>query len=75
MIRPIDFEVPPQSCPDCGGQLELIRDGAIGSLTAPAIHRAGAQLPIVMRLAPFLACAGCEYCIEVTRKRGRPCAT
>jgi hypothetical protein len=52
-------------CPECGAPLDVVTDGLVGTLTAPAFHVRGHELPIVMRPTPFLACSGCEYCKEI----------
>jgi hypothetical protein len=47
--------------------LQLITDGMVGRMYAPAFHVVGARLPMRLELRPFLACSRCEYCVEVNR--------
>jgi uncharacterized protein with PIN domain len=54
-------------CPECGGQLDIIKDGSILEQYHPGIHNVTRQpnLPYRERFVPFAACTGCEFCIEI----------
>ncbi len=57
-------------CPDCHGRLDLVTDGEVGVLTVEGYHRRDAPLSYRMVARPFLACSGCEFCIEVNIETG-----
>jgi len=54
------------TCPECGSSLQVVTDGLVGELRAPAFFTLGvSRLEYVMRPAPFVACTGCEFCLEI----------
>lgn len=48
-------------CPECGAPVELVVDGFV---VDPCVTPYG-DITWVPRRAPFGACTGCEFCIEV----------
>lgn len=52
-------------CPDCGGVLEIVTGGHIFEEFARRRHVLGAPMPMRQRPAPFAACQGCEFCLEI----------
>ncbi len=59
-------------CPECGGALDVVTDGAIGVMVPASIG--GYLLPdeperLWLRPAPFAACSSCEFCIEIQEAR------
>jgi hypothetical protein len=59
------------ACPDCGGVLDIITGGQIYEGFFPALHIIGAPLPMRQRPAPFAACRGCEFCLEIDTRSAR----
>jgi hypothetical protein len=56
------------TCPECGGLLALVTDGAIGRLVAPPFFIVGTSRLVEVRVpAPFVACTACEFCLEIVR--------
>ena len=55
------------ACPMCdGGELTLITDVLVSQeYVRGGFAVRGQPLPIRMKAVPFLACASCEFCIEV----------
>lgn len=58
-------------CPHCHAPLTLVTDGQVGVLMHPGNHVVSrGPLPWTMVNRPFLACSGCEYCVEVDTRTG-----
>jgi len=51
-------------CPECGAVLQLVTDGLVEEEYWPGYVVRGAELPRRRVCRPFLACSGCEFCIE-----------
>ncbi len=54
------------TCPECGGVVELVTDGAIEVPYAPAFHRRDQPTPTRLMARPFWACTACEHCAQAT---------
>lgn len=55
-------------CPECGGLLDIVEDGAIGEeVIQNGCQVADRPLPFRIRPAVFAACNACEFLIEVRR--------
>jgi hypothetical protein len=59
-------------CPYCGGEAELVTDGAITTAGLMTVKRSdrhphGTQHYSVTRWVPFYACTRCEWCEEAAR--------
>lgn len=65
------------ACPECGSPLDIVPEGHIYDLrgTTRAFIRDGrlheGRSFLMPRPAPFAACSGCEFCIEITPLRVR----
>ena len=57
-------------CPWCGGELEIVTDGAISTVIAPGYFIVGRDhLRESWRPATFAACSACEFCQEIVHSR------
>lgn len=52
-------------CPECGAALQLVADGQTERQYPGAFHVIGSRIESRVVPASFLACSGCEFCIEV----------
>lgn len=52
-------------CPNCGSPLQLIEDGAIGQHWFNP-ERPWPHLEFRVDARPFIACSGCEFCLELS---------
>jgi hypothetical protein len=58
-------------CPLCTARLELVTDGRIITPMIPAVRLPDARPIVESRRVPFLACTGCEFCVEVRTRNGQ----
>jgi hypothetical protein len=67
MAQPaFDDSVPAFACPHCGSTLQLVTDGLVGEPYAPAYFiRHRSKIETRWKPAPFFACTGCEFCVEI----------
>jgi hypothetical protein len=64
-VRTLRDESCPPRCPECGGVVQLVRDGFVLSPCVPGYITPDVRVEHRPRLAPFGACTACEFCIEV----------